>query len=47
MLANTPAMVGPETHAELLRARVETSPTEQYGFGIQSRDTDDGPAGEA
>jgi hypothetical protein len=31
-------VVNPDTLDQLLRARVETHPAEQYGYGIQSRE---------
>lgn len=43
LLTGTPALVDPGTLGQLLRARVETRPGEQYGYGIESRDTPDGP----
>lgn len=38
LLTGRPAVVHADTLAELLRARVETAPTERYGYGIRSHD---------
>jgi CubicO group peptidase (beta-lactamase class C family) len=44
LLTGRPAIVGRDTLGELLRARVESGRTEQYGYGIQVRDAGGRPA---
>src|ERR1700741_3226319 len=40
LMAGDPAVVDPDTLDELLRARIESTPLERYGFGMASRDVD-------
>ncbi|MGH3881605.1 MAG: serine hydrolase domain-containing protein, partial [Actinophytocola sp.] len=44
LMTGDPAVVDRETLDELLRARVETTPLERYGFGMASRDANGEPA---
>ena len=44
LMTGDPAVVDGKTLDELLRARVEATPLQQYGFGMASRDVDGEPA---